>query len=261
MKFALPFCILLIASALCKAQYIPVQPKPIYETVSQDTINITGEVYDALGHPVADLLLISKNQHFIYKGYHPYGKSDKRGAFMIKGAYPQDTLSIYWNDKVIPYKNSGSRYFQIHLPPVEQSEAQKASAIITAKRIREKKIPKFNIITNSILLDFYGIAYDVWVPAYFSQDGIKFNDYVNSKITYPKKAIEANIEGIVEVGFTVQPDGSLHNCKLIRGIGYGCDGAVLKAVEHSPKWRPARFNGRTVISQSSVIINFQLTHK
>ncbi|GAB2703893.1 hypothetical protein GCM10027037_32250 [Mucilaginibacter koreensis] len=261
MKIALPFCLLLITSALCKAQYIPAQPKPTYENITQDTINITGEAYDALGNPVADLLLISRNRHFVYKGYHPYGESNKQGKFVIKGALPHDTLDIYWDKKVIHCINSGSRYIQIHLPPIEQPEAQKTLATITAKRNRKKEIPKFKIITNSVLLDFYGIAHDVWVPARFSQNEVKFQDFINSQITYPEKAVKANIEGAVEVSFVIQPDGSLHDYELVRGIGYGCDEAVLAAVKRSPKWKPARYDGRAVASQSSVIINFQLTDK
>ena len=80
-------------------------------------------------------------------------------------------------------------------------------------------------------------------------------------IIYPENAIAHNIEGEVEIGFTIERDGSLTGFKVLRGIGYGCNEAVINAIIASPRWSPQIINGRPVASKYSVIFNFKLTDK
>lgn len=49
-------------------------------------------------------------------------------------------------------------------------------------------------------------------------------------IEYPRMALRSNIEGIVEVEFTVNEYGRVLNPVIVKGIGYGCDKEVLKAI-------------------------------
>lgn len=48
---------------------------------------------------------------------------------------------------------------------------------------------------------------------------------------YPEEAIQNNIEGRVTVIYTISENGNPVNIKLLSGIGYGCDEAVLEAVK------------------------------
>ncbi|WP_395072081.1 energy transducer TonB [Gracilimonas sp.] len=52
-----------------------------------------------------------------------------------------------------------------------------------------------------------------------------------SSIEYPEYARRAGIEGIVEVEFMVTEQGLVKDPVIVKGIGGGCDKAVLKAIK------------------------------
>ncbi len=51
------------------------------------------------------------------------------------------------------------------------------------------------------------------------------------KITFPKKAVDAKVEGKVVVQFLIKKDGSVTNYKITESLGYGCDEVALEAVK------------------------------
>lgn len=62
-------------------------------------------------------------------------------------------------------------------------------------------------------------------------------------IEYPKQARLAGIEGIVEVEFMVDEMGRVSDPVIVRGIGGGCDKAVLNAVllqRYKPGWKDGK---------------------
>ena len=70
------------------------------------------------------------------------------------------------------------------------------------------------------------------VPALFA--------FLQSHLEYPKAAREAKIEGTVYVGFTVEPDGTVSDVLVKRGIGYDCDEAAIELIKKtSGNWSPA----------------------
>ncbi len=56
-------------------------------------------------------------------------------------------------------------------------------------------------------------------------------DVFRESIEYPIRARTFGIEGIVEVEFTVNKRGKVLDPVIVRGIGGGCDEAVLKAIK------------------------------
>ena len=48
-------------------------------------------------------------------------------------------------------------------------------------------------------------------------------DFVKDNIQYPAEAKEKGIKGLLYVNFIVEPDGSLSNIKVLKGVGGGCD--------------------------------------
>lgn len=54
---------------------------------------------------------------------------------------------------------------------------------------------------------------------------------LRKKIEYPKEAIENKIEGTVTIQFFIEKNGETSGFKLIEGIGYGCDQAVITALK------------------------------
>lgn len=259
MKKLLLSAITLFISHWCSAQYISVDT-PKYKIVRKDTINIRGIVLDAFDKPVYGLQVHSKNAEIEFYGLPIYTITDKEGKFELKGALVKDTLSIWW-PKNLNIINNGSRYIEIHLPPVEQNDPKTTGNVIAKRQVKKADLPTFKVLTNAVVMDYYGVnPFTSFKPVFYSNLH-KLSDYVSERVVYPQKAIENSIEGEVEIGFSVERDGTPFNYRVIRGIGYGCEDAVIEVIKHAPKWRPAILNGRPVVGQSSVSIDFKLTDK
>ena len=258
MKIAFIILACLFYSTLVNAQYRPGNPKPEFKKVQQDTINITGIVYDATGAVVPRLTLYSKNKNFIYSGYYVGTDTDKEGKFVLKGALFHDTLTLSpFRDNSYQFIVNGSRYVEIHLPETYTTINSLPTVALTAKRKHTKRIPVFKVITNELILDYYGIV--AYSQPYLLEGKESYITYIKQHLNYPTQAIEHNIEGDVEIAFTIGKDGSLNNYKTIKGIGYGCEEAVIDALRQAPKWIPSLTPNGTRKIQSSISIEFKLT--
>jgi TonB family protein len=260
MKLPLVLLLLTCVTSISQAQLFLPTPKPKYKTIKQDTINIRGIVYDAYHHPVREFRLTSMNKELVYDGYYIYTTTDTAGKFKLDGALPYDTLKYYWGKRTYLI-NNGSRFLEIHLPPLIDDDFKIKDTIqVVAKRKTAKKTKTFKVVTNANVLDWYGVMGDMPVKSAPAAKG--FTDYIRSKIAYPEKAIVNNIEGDVKIGFNIEKDGSLSNFKILRGIGYGCDEEVINAIKsNTHSWYPYVLNGRPTVSESSLTINFKLTDK
>ena len=83
-------------------------------------------------------------------------------------------------------------------------------------------------------------------------------EFVAKNIQYPQKAIDAGAYGRVFVGFVIEPDGSVSNVTLLRGIGFGCDEEAMRVVKMMPKWKPGMQKGEAVRVSYMIPINFKL---
>jgi len=242
-----------------KAQYISID-KPKYKVVHQDTINIKGIVYDAFKNPVPLVQIHSKNKQYAFDGLYNYTITHPDGRFELRGALVKDTLDVFASKKY-SFVNNGSRYIEITLPPLYPHNDVTLSAEVVSPRRAKKITPAFKIVTNANINDYYGITHYLFIRAEYPGGFEKFIENIKKKIIYPAKSIENNIEGEVEIGFSIQKDGSFFNYQVIKGIGYGCDEAVINTIKNSGRWRPAFLNGLVVTDQSSVTIIFRLTDK
>lgn len=86
----------------------------------------------------------------------------------------------------------------------------------------------------------------------------KLMEYLSKNISYPPMAKESGIQGTVFVTFVVEPDGSVTNSKVLRGIGGGCDDEALRVVRNMPKWKPGKQRGKPVRVQFNLPIKFIL---
>ncbi|MCF8219411.1 MAG: energy transducer TonB [Bacteroidales bacterium] len=82
--------------------------------------------------------------------------------------------------------------------------------------------------------------------------------YLQENIEYPQMARESGIEGTVFVTFVVEPDGSVTDVRILRGIGGGCDEEALRVVRNMPKWKPGKQRGKSVRVQFNMPIRFKL---
>jgi len=82
--------------------------------------------------------------------------------------------------------------------------------------------------------------------------------YFNENIQYPAEARELNIQGTVYIGFVVEPDGSISNISLLRGIGGGCDEEALRVVVAMPRWKPGKQRNQAVRVKFTLPVRFTL---
>jgi protein TonB len=83
--------------------------------------------------------------------------------------------------------------------------------------------------------------------------------YLKENIKYPKQAIDNNIEGKVYLTFKVGMNGEISDISVKRGIGGGCDEEAMRVVKGMPKWNPGKQQGKAVIVQFNLPINFEFS--
>ncbi len=92
----------------------------------------------------------------------------------------------------------------------------------------------------------------------FPGGSAKMMEYIQKNMKYPMMARESDIQGRVFVNFVVEPDGSISNVTVMRGIGGGCDEEALRVVQSMPKWKPGKQRGTAVRCSFTVPIIFKL---
>lgn len=85
-----------------------------------------------------------------------------------------------------------------------------------------------------------------------------FYSFIQNAIRYPAEAREAGIEGIVEVGFSIERDGTVSQVHAINGIGRGCDAEAVRVVKAIQAFTPGSQRGRSVRVQMLLPIEFKL---
>jgi len=95
------------------------------------------------------------------------------------------------------------------------------------------------------------------MPAFPGGDQ-KLLEYVAKNIKYPQIARESGIQGRVFIGFVVEPDGSVSNVKVLRGIGGGCDEEAVRVIKSMPKWKPGKQRGKAVRVSYQIPVMFKL---
>lgn len=90
----------------------------------------------------------------------------------------------------------------------------------------------------------------------FQGGEVELMEYIAQNIRYPQEALESGIHGRVFVSFVVEPNGSISNVKVLRGIGYGCDEEAMRVVKTMPKWTPGERRGKPVRVAVTIPVNF-----
>lgn len=81
--------------------------------------------------------------------------------------------------------------------------------------------------------------------------------FIKMNLVYPVTARSSGISGAVFIQFTVKPDGSIAEVKVLRGIGGGCDEEAVRVVKlMSHKWIPGKQNGKKISTQMNLPIKF-----
>jgi len=82
--------------------------------------------------------------------------------------------------------------------------------------------------------------------------------WVAQRLSYPEHARENAIEGTVVIRFVVEPDGSLTNFEVMRGVAGGCTEEALRILTKMPRWEPGQQGDLKVRVTVAVPVRFKL---
>lgn len=82
--------------------------------------------------------------------------------------------------------------------------------------------------------------------------------YFSQNYDYPKVARQMGIEGTVIMRFIVQPDGTLSDFHVIKGVKGGCSEEALRLIKNMPRWTPGRHEGEAIPVYKVVPVHFKL---
>jgi len=89
--------------------------------------------------------------------------------------------------------------------------------------------------------------------------GLKgWQHYLLKNLKYPERAMNGNIQGMVDVRFMVDKVGNVINPYISWSIEYSLDQEALRIIKGSGQWEPAFQNGHNVKSYKMQPLNFRL---
>jgi len=156
--------------------------------------------------------------------------------------------------------------------PPPPATSQTFSSVLFEEDVVDDDIELFEISSNKeiVIEDMAFIADEEEVeeeqvfivveqmPTFMAEGYKDFREYIAKNIRYPEEAAQNGIQGKVYVQFIVEPDGTLSNIKVIRGLAPSIDEEAIRVVKSSPKWQPGCQREKPVRTQFTVPIVFTL---
>ncbi len=149
-------------------------------------------------------------------------------------------------------------------PPKKEIKTQKEPLTINDNTEQEEKIsekgnsPTSHSTNNSNTGS--SNTRDIVISASFPGGPLKMEQFLKENVLYPEIALEQKIAGTVDVQIRVDEKGRIAKKKIVKGLGYGCDEAVLNAVSLMPTWIPSLKNGKPIARSYIITVTFDLPH-
>lgn len=215
-----------------------------------DTIHVRGKLITPNGEPATGITVWLKSAKYFYDEA-PKSITDSLGNYHIEYIEPGDTLQIrglyFWQNVPV----MGSRIINL---TVKDDSNQKMDTIQISSKGRAKKTKSPVLYETKIMNAFNCSFYFPPTPA----GGISgFQKHLKQHVIYPQEALDHGIEGLVSITFEISTKGEPVNFRVRRGIGYGCEEAVIAAVK-SILWKPAIAEGSMTNFEMEATLNFAL---
>ena len=152
-------------------------------------------------------------------------------------------------------------------PPVTEDIVEEENNEIEPVTVVEVKPPDVEIAIEQII----GVEEEVLVVVE-EEEIIEFPDveaefiggpqalmqYIQKNVQYPATSIEMNEQGKVYLSFVVEPDGSITNVAVERGVSPDLDREAKRVIRVMPKWKPGESKAKKSRTRCRLPINFQL---
>ncbi len=96
------------------------------------------------------------------------------------------------------------------------------------------------------------------VEASFPGGAAAMQKWIAENVQYPQTAIEMNEQGRVYLSFVVEPDGSITNIAVERGVSSDLDKEAKRLLRKMPKWSAGEAKGKKARTRCRLPINFTL---
>ncbi|MGZ3876362.1 MAG: TonB family protein [Mucilaginibacter sp.] len=97
---------------------------------------------------------------------------------------------------------------------------------------------------------------EIDVRPVFSDGMDAFYRYIKKNLQYPESAKKHKVIGQVIVGFNIEPNGTISNVTVERGLLKSLDDEAVRVVSYSPLWIPAYRFGIPIRTHHTVPISF-----
>jgi TonB family protein len=98
-------------------------------------------------------------------------------------------------------------------------------------------------------------------PTFRGESFSKFSSWLAERIKYPADVAAKGIGGRVTVNFVIQPDGTISNATIMSAPDPLLGEAIVKAINESPRWEPAKNPESKEPFSTSVTLKFELPDK
>jgi protein TonB len=145
------------------------------------------------------------------------------------------------------------------LPVIEEKEEQKSEVRKEKKNAETKKVEKKEVTNKTYINEAEALTLVDEMATPLSGYEAYYR-YIRNNMLYPGEAIKQGIQGNVTVEFIVDKEGNLHNIRIKKGIGHGCDEEAIRVVKAGEKWKPAKNKGKIVMQKITLPISFRLNN-
>lgn len=133
--------------------------------------------------------------------------------------------------------------------------------ISNAETLPEVKAPSFNVPEESGTDDkIHSPSECDSRPEFYHNNEKHFLEtWVYKYLKYPRRALEAGIQGKVLVGFIVEKNGEVKEVEVVSGVDEDLDAEAVRVISVSPKWQAGRIKGEKVRTRIVVPVEFRLS--
>ncbi len=134
-------------------------------------------------------------------------------------------------------------------------ELKKVIALLLISGLSYHSVEAQDTDNASDKVEFFTIVEDM--PEYKGGDKALIK-WVQENTNYPKKAQKKKIEGTVYVSYMVEPDSSISNVKVARGVHELLDKEAVRVISAITGYEPGRQRGEPVRVQYTIPVKFYL---
>lgn len=156
------------------------------------------------------------------------------GDIRLEGDFEEGYRLGTWNTYKHGHELSKS---QEHQKSNHEIERSKNTVIYYTEDVKHEFFSGYDFGNEEL----FGLVYYPDVEAEFPGGALALQNYINSNVTYPEKAIIKNVEGRVTISFVVETDGSISNIKVLTGHRL-LNRESIRVIRNMPTWSPGEAN-------------------